>query len=508
MLYIDRPSTLTRPCLRANIQLSPAFKLRDYRTLRHIALFVSQKKLQVDAAINQLKLRHLRGRARNLARIEALRNDERVKREISEARQHIVVLEEDMQKLHDVHQDLQAQHDALCAREKTMARRLPQEFPSSSKSHIELLEIQYKRRPKVSLKNVAVYDLISLGRYLTSYAKPTYLPIACANYVRILESLDTRPVTLPKSVHTIHWNHLVQTRRQKIELELRIQARQLEVTATEETIADFSGKIDASKSRVDHLSSKLKRMRDERVTREQDTELQLVLKRGQVEVDLYGERRDMLDAVMVPCLEIEKVNEHILAMGSRKLDALKRDIDLHHSTLSFEWEHRCLKTRFRELQEDLHYLRDVTATKDMQTYLKRVAKKWRDDKSAIRLQREIETTMKSLEKTLAAEMNKLEKTRAKITFVKKKNAALDQNITEMNVARWEMEYERDLAMEARQREHMDRKMQLYKRRSDLVRKIQDNYTELLALQTEHELLRLRTYPALELFETLDDKVSD
>jgi len=110
-----------------------------------------------------------------------------------------------------------------------------------------------------------------------------------------------------------------------------------------------------------------------------------------------------------------------------------------------------------------------------------------------------------LDKALTKEKNKLEKLRQKIACVKKKNAELDQTITEMNVARWELEYQRDVVGEMRQREHTERKMRLFKQRSDLIRKLQDNYTELLALQTEHELLRLRTYPTLEHFRMLNDK---
>lgn len=467
--------------------------------------FTSQKKLQVDTAINQLKLRHHRGRARNLARIESLREDERVKRETIEARQHVVALEEDARRLHDVHQDLQAQHDALCARERTMARRLPQEFPSLSKFNVEVLESQYKRRPKESLKKISASDLVHLGRHLTGHAKPIYLPAECANYARILESLDARPAALPKSISASHWDHLVQARRHKIELELRIRAQQLEVSAAERTIVEFDDKIDVCKSRADHLARELKRIREEQVTRELDAELQLVLKMGQVEMDLRGERRDTMDAVMVRRHEVDKVNEHMLAAGSRKLNALKRHINLRHDTLSAEWEHRCLRTRWRELEEDLHFLRDVMVTKEMQAYLKRTAKGWRDDKTPARLQRKIETATRSLERALAEETAKLEKIRGKIASVKKRNAALDQSITEMNVARWKMEYQRNLAMETRQQEHMDRKMRLFKLRSELVKKIQDNYVELLALQTEQELLRLRTYPTLNLFETLDDE---
>lgn len=471
----------------------------------YTASFTSQKKLQVDTAINQLKLRHHRGRACNLARVESLQEDERVKCEITKTRQRSVELEEDARQLRNVYQDVQAQYDALCAREKTMTRRLPQEFPSLSQFNVELLESQYKRRPKVSLKNIAVNDLINLGRYLTGHAKPVYLPVECADYAKILENLDTRSTKLPKSVLASHWDHLVQARRQKIELELRIKARQLEILAVERMIAEFEGKVEACKSRADHLDDELRRMRDERMTREQNAESQLVLKRGQVEMKLGGERRDTMDAVMVSRHEVDKINEHILAAGSRKLNALKRNIDFRHDTLSAEWEHRCLRRRWRELEEDLHFLRDVIVTKDMQAYLKRTAKGWRDDKTPARLQRQIETTTRSLERTFAKESDKLEGIRGKILSVKKKNAVLDRNITEMNVARWGMEYQRDLAMEVRQHEHMDRKMRLYKRRSELVKKIQEDYTELLALQTEHELLRMRTYPTLEFFEKLDDK---
>ncbi|EFN76990.1 WD repeat-containing protein C10orf79 [Harpegnathos saltator] len=464
-----------------------------------------QRKLQVDTAINQLKLRHLRGRARNLARVEALREDERVKREIAEARRQRVALEEDARNLQHAYQDLQTQQDALCARDKTMARILPQDFPSLSIFNVELLDSQYKRRPRVTaLKNVAANDLVSLGRYLTSHIKPAFLPAECADFARVLESLDARPGTLPKSIHASHWERLVQARRRKIELELQIRARQLEVSGAERIIAKVDAKI-ACRSRVENLSDELKRLRDERLTREQDIELQLVLKRGQVEAELRGERHDTADAVMVPRLELERVNEHILAAGSRKLNALKRHIDLRHGTLSAEWEHRCLRTRFRELEEDLHFLRDVTLTKDMQAYLKRVTKGWRDDKVPARLQREVDSATKALERTLADEAGKLEKIRGKIASVKKKNAELDRRITEMSVARWKMEHERDPTAEAKQREHANRKMRLYRRRSELVRKIQENYAELLALQTEHELLRMRTRPMLEFFEMLDDE---
>lgn len=461
-------------------------------------------KLKIEAAMNQLKLRHIRGRVRSLMRVEAVREDDKVKREISEKCQYEVELEEHVRKLHDIYQDLLAQHDALCIREKAMTKKLQHEFSGLSKANIESLERQYKRRPKVSLKNVAAPDLLILAQHLIDH-KPAYLPVDCMDYLKILDNLDTRPDGLPQSIDANHWNHLIQSRRQKINIELKIRAQQLEIAMVEQTILIFEHKIDACKSSVDLLRAHLKKTRDERVLREQDAEVQLVLKRGQVELKLQGERRDTADAILMPRKEIEQVNEHIIAAGARKLNALKRTIDFRHGILSAEWEHRCLRMRFKELEEDLHFLRDITVTRDMRMYLKRKAKGLRDDKTAVRLEKETELAKKSLDKALAKETNKLENLRRKIACMKKKNAELDRTIMEMNVARWELEYQRDIAGETRQCQHMDRKMRLFKQRSDLIRKLQDNYAELLVLQIERELLQLRTYPTLECFKTSDDE---
>ncbi|EZA49426.1 WD repeat-containing protein [Ooceraea biroi] len=466
-----------------------------------------QLKLKIDAAINQLKLRHIRGRLRNLERIKAVKEDDQVKCEISEKRQRGTVLEEQVQQLHDVYQDMLAQHDALCTREKTIAKKLQHDFAILSKSNFEVLERQYKRRPKVSLKNIVACDLVNLAGYLDQ-VKPTYLPAECMDYLKILDSLDARPNELPQSIDAVHWNHLVRLRRQKIDVELRIRARQLEIAALERTIGVFEGKIDACKSSVIQLRERLKCAREARITREQDQEVQLVLKRGQVEIAMQGERRDAANAVLIPRSEILKLNEHIRAAGARKLDALKRLIDFRHKLAAAEWEHRCLRTRYLDLEEDLRFLKDVTVTRDMKMYLKRKAKGLRGDKTALQFEEQVETAKSSLEKALSREMNKLKNIQEKIARTKKKNAELDRAIMEMNVKRWELEYERDLDQEAQQSEDTKRRMRLFRQRAELIRKVQENYAELLTLQTEHELLRMRTYPTFDYFETLNDEQSD
>jgi len=468
-----------------------------------IACF-TQVKLKVDAAINQLKLRHVRGRLQNIERIKSMKEDDRLKREKSKMQQRKVVLEEQLRQLQQVHHDMTAQYEALCSREKMFTKKLAHNFTTLSKSNIEHLERQYKRRPKVHLKNVS-YDLNNLARYVADRVKPSYLPTDCMDYLKILENLDTRPDGLPPSIDAHHWHHLVRLRHQKIDVELKIRAQQLDITAVERTIGVFDKKIETCKSRVDQLVEELKLKRQERMIREQDHELQLVLKRGQVEINMQGECRDAANAVLITRKEIVTVNEHIRAAGVRKLQVLKRIIDFRHKMATIEWQHRCLKMRFRELKEDLRFVEEATVTRDMRIYLRRQARGLRDDKTAVQFEKEIENARRALEKALSREVSKLDNIREKIVRIRKRNAELDRAIMEVNVKRWELEYQRDLDEEARQNEHVDRKMRMFRQRAELVRKVQDNYIELLALQTEHELLRMRAYPTLDYYETLDDK---
>lgn len=168
-----------------------------------------------------------------------------------------------------------------------------------------------------------------------------------------------------------------------------------------------------------------------------------------------------------------------------------------------QWEHECQKKSLEDLREDLKFTESVTVTKEMQRYLKRKAKGLPDEKTPQQLDEDIATMEKQFGRILEDHQARLESIEKEIAAVRSKNEQLDRQILEMNVARCEMEHRRDLIAEARQREHAERKLRMVMHRSELIKKLQDNYAELIELQTEHELLRLRRYPTFH-FRMLDD----
>ena len=172
-------------------------------------------------------------------------------------------------------------------------------------------------------------------------------------------------------------------------------------------------------------------------------------------------------------------------------------------TLLKQWEHECQKNKLQDLEEDLRSTESVTVTKEMQRYLTRKARGLPDEKTPQQLEDDINAVKRQFSRILEDHQARLESIEKEIAAVRGKNEQLDRQILEMNMARCEMEHQRDLIGEARQREHMERKLRIVMHRSELIKKLQDNYAELIELQTEHELLRLRRYPTFH-FRMLDD----
>ncbi|XP_012281681.1 uncharacterized protein LOC105700427 [Orussus abietinus] len=459
-------------------------------------------KLKLDAAIKQLELRIARGFLRHFFRINSFADEDSYKVQIVEKQKDMATLHEVLKTLQNSAMELRSQQDSLAARERILEKRFKGEVLTGSKAIAEMLTRHYKKRPRASPRTLVACELIELGKCAVSGNKSSHLLPESVDYLRSLDSLDTRPATLPTTVDTCQWENLTRHRRLKVDTEMRVQALASSISEAESTVEEFEKKVAARKVDIDELKNRISSLRQHRTEFDQNVELQLILKMGQVEVSRRGSRGDTDNAILIFRGDIEGVNRVILNAGNQKLVAMNRTINFRRGILFKEWEHRCLKMKIEDLQEELHCVRNVVVTRDIQVYLKRRARGYKDDKSQQHLERELELMRKSSEKVLRNWLDRLDEVEARIEGVKKSNGLLDRLVTNLNVLRCEMELKRDVPAEGRERVYQERKMSLLVQRSQLVRKLQTNYSELLALQTEHELLRLKTYPAVDFFRTL------
>ena len=461
-------------------------------------------RMKVEAALKQQNFRFVRFCVRNLYRIESIKKDDKIRENIESYRHLNVEWNEQIRLVQNVIQDLQNHYDNLCQKEKGLEKKFKSEFPGLGKAAFESLVNQYKKRPRTSLKNTIANDFLDLGSAAVTLTKPVHLPPEYLEYLKGLDVLDIRPASIPQSVTTVLWELFTRLRRNKIDIEMRIRAQDLEIQEATSTLSNYEQKVVKCKAEIEATKQELNSLKLETVEHDRNIEIQLVLKMGQVEIKSRLTRNDTKNAVLIPRSEIETVNAKILEVGSLKINVMKKALNFRKGIALKEWEHKCLRMNIEDLKEELYYIQRIQVTRHIQSYLKRKAQGFKDDKTPQALERQIEAMKKANEKVLRDYVLKLEDVEKKIQVMKKKNELLDKTIIEMNVVRCEMELKRDIDAEMKDRKYQEKKMAMIVKRSTLVRKLQESYVELLALQTEHELLRLKRFPVMPLFQTLDD----
>lgn len=288
--------------------------------------------MNIEAAINQMNLRYVRGCIQIYNREQSLQVEKKLKTRITEKEEYENTLKSDLQTYQNVHQQLSAKYEQLDHKQKVMSKRFKSEFSSMSKLNVELLERQYKRRPKTNLKNLGPSELLELGHHVMKKSRPIFLPSECNDYLKALDHLDVRPTTLPPTIDTSHWDHLIRLRRLKIDAELKARSKQVQITDAETVILGFEQRIEKCKAEVEGTKKNLEETRRRRTISELDVEIQLVLKMGQVEIDTSGNMKDTETAILISQSEIESVNELIRAAGACKLKALCQLLNFQRGT--------------------------------------------------------------------------------------------------------------------------------------------------------------------------------
>lgn len=279
--------------------------------------------MNIEAAINQLNLRYMRGLLLVHHRITAFEEETMLKERIGRKEDYGSEMVEHLKIFRTVHQKVTDKYASLVSREKVFAKKFKTEFYHMHKVQLEILERQCNRRPRVNLRNLDASDLYELAEdVLGKIASPPYLPPECKDYLRILHNLDVRPVTVPASIDAASWENLVKLRRAKINLELMIKGAQTELMDVEAVLFGFEQKMERCKADVEDMRKDLVERRTRQMMEDLDVEVQLVLKMGQVEIDLEGELTDSRHAVLVSRTTIDTANSYIRAAGECKLKAL------------------------------------------------------------------------------------------------------------------------------------------------------------------------------------------
>ncbi|XP_028169027.1 cilia- and flagella-associated protein 43-like [Ostrinia furnacalis] len=458
-------------------------------------------KLQVDSVIGQENLSLMRLRRANLDRVEAAERLEDMRADIAKYEAEVETLQQELADIQTQSAECQAAYDALAAKDKYMERSFKNHFADLSPIIVDQCYKVFKKRPKWHQRaTTTAAALHELAASVLASHRPVHMHPDCVEYYKGVEQLDLIS-NMPPVMDEALWATMCKLRRAKIENEIRMRALVQETAFVESAQTGWQKAIQARRG---HLASTADLIVQHRETQEllaRNKTIQLVLPAGQVEIMTTGHMEDFEDATLILKEDIEKINNVILKVGEMKLRMMRKQMDFRKGILSTEWQHAQAKMKLRHMTQELYSYQRLKIPKELQLYLKNKELGYTEEQDYVRMEKEMEASKMSVNKLLAEQVRRVEELEVKVNKVTAQANALEKLVVALNVKVSEKRLHEDPLEPIRVRRIFKRRMETLVMRSQLIREVQANHTSVVLLQTELELLRLKTYPTLASFRT-------
>ncbi|XP_050507763.1 cilia- and flagella-associated protein 43 isoform X1 [Diabrotica virgifera virgifera] len=452
-------------------------------------------KMYIDSGMNQENLRVNRARLCQNERIKLYLTEDIINLTIRENETVIERLQETIKRLNEVLNECRANLDNLLLKEKVLEKTFKRDFQEFSTLVQEQATKLYKRRPRASFRGVNTETvLLELAKCLITQEKSLLLTTECIEFLKSLDHLDEF-VGLPPTIDEHTFRLICKHRRSRIEFEIKVKAAQMQITDGETTIASCQKRLTYKKEKNIRLGGEIRKCKTDYLYLMHNIQIQIVLRRGLVEIPLTGDLADFKDAVLVPKREIEQINALIKVAGNMKLKTIRENMAFRRKIMATEWEHKKLRMTINDLIEQMN---DINATKflrDMQTYMKCKSRGRKQEIDS--LEQEMEVIAAIFENNMREKKETLASVERQVQTYRDHNQHLDKTIQELNIDVCALKLKHDAELEVRESETCKVRMEGIWRRSELVQTIQKNHNQILVLQTELELLRLRTYPTFK-----------
>ncbi|XP_047515252.1 cilia- and flagella-associated protein 43 [Pieris napi] len=460
-------------------------------------------KLKVDSVIGQENLNLMRLRRVNLDRVEMAEKLEDMRNDISKTEFDVDNLQQELQLIQEQSEECQNTYDNLSQKDRHLDKTFKNHFADLSPIIVDQCYKYFKKRPKwhqrATMIPVVLYDLANA---VLTGVRPPLLHADCVDFFKGVELLD-QISNMPPVMDEALWGTTCKLRRVKIENEIRMRAVAQEMSYVESAGNIWRTSIQARRHRLAQTNEMIRQHRDEVEFTAKNRTLQLVLPAGQVEITTTGHMQDYDDATLLLRQDIEQINNLILKVGDWKLNMMRKQMEFRKGILAKEWEHAQMKMKLRHMEQELYSYQRLKVPKELQLYLKNKELGYTDEQDYVRMEKEMEASKVSVNKVLTEQIRRVEELEVKINDLVGQAKDLEKLIVSLNVKVSEKRLHEDPLEPIRIRRTFKKRMETLVMRSKLIREVQANHTTVVLLQTELELLRLKTYPTLASFRTLE-----
>ncbi|XP_043487317.1 cilia- and flagella-associated protein 43-like [Polistes fuscatus] len=464
-------------------------KLKNFKT----------KKIAIDSSILQEKLLRLREMQRiHHIRDEVFKITHFKENTIAKDAEKVQELVQDCLTFETIVKELKNRYENLIKREKGLEGKFRSEFGDLKQLIIEHLFRYYKKRPRIGyLTCTSITYLTELGKCVIGNNKSEILPVECSNFLRNLQSLDSIPENVSTLIDDAHWRTMCRLRRLKIEIEIKVRCCIVELAEGEQTLIFYQRNKQAAQSKFNRSKAELDKREKEFDRYVENKEIQLVMKMGQVEVPLRGQGfKDFTDVVLISRQAFLSTNDEIKKTDNKKLTAMMESVDLRKKISHQKWRHEYLRHTLKYLQEELKNLREIKITKDLQKYLGKLPTAGNPRNEYEDIEQNSRATAGPYEKLLDIKRNRLEKITKDIEYWRIRNIELTNKIENLKIKNRKLSSQTLEPLKKKNDKFRRNKLFIIMKRTELDKKIKENYDELLMLHSRLESLRLRIYPTL------------
>ncbi|XP_055586101.1 cilia- and flagella-associated protein 43 isoform X2 [Uranotaenia lowii] len=459
------------------------------------------EKIRIESAIREEEMRILRNAFYNHKRLMYERNIRRLRSEIDVYHKHIEESTETMNELQEKVIDCKNTYENLCTKDKMLDKQFKVNFSDTAQSAIidQAYKI-FKKRPKAQLRAVVTVSIFQdLAKRITSkkgsHHTDVLLPQECVEYLTACDVLDQQS-NCPAGMDANLWQTLCRMRRIKLESEFRMKSCEIQLADSEAGLNAFQREIVIKKNFLSLQEVKQAELQKNKFEDSTNRTVQIVLKRGLIEVPMSGETLDFDNCILIHRSDVDDINVIIKRAGAKKLKAMVNAALFRRKIIAKEWDHQAMRLKIRDMNDQIKMVEKCKITKEVQDWLKRKEAGKVEDLGQLALEREIENTIFMQEKMLAEVKKSLQEIEDRIIAKRKENKLLDKQTQDLNVDVTEQHLRKNTELEEAVEKASQTRMLAIIERARLVRLVQAQHAQILELGTMLELQRLKTYPTL------------
>ncbi|TGZ61543.1 hypothetical protein CRM22_007951 [Opisthorchis felineus] len=348
-----------------------------------VALFNDWIRVQIAVVHEELKIWRLKWML--LVEEELFVYENELRQQLEKIGQEEVRIIRILESAKEVLEQEKERYDLLCAEDKLLEKNFRKEFADVHGPFYDYIARAFRRRPKrvgpmsstyiesdAAENSEAILCTTVYNPYSERVAHKRILGQNKKDLEECFRELDNDPAREGQPpLDNAVWERLCKYRRRKFEKEMEVKNNALKLADINAFVQRREEELHAVRTHRETLTSDLDSSLKDYHRNQTDLELQLLVKQGQVEVDLVEGNlvRDYSDSLLITREQVEELNAHIMKFGEYKVAHLIRNKEFKKRFYHLEWELRRMLMQYEDVQTKLNDIRKFKITREVQKYL-------------------------------------------------------------------------------------------------------------------------------------------